>query len=917
MLENVQGLKALPVPVNGGVDEISPADQLKPEDALKMTNWRLSKDGKRVQKRAGLQEEVTAFGQDIYGYATYYNSTPAFCQIAVLEGKVQRKVGAAAWADLYSFSSNIDHTVKVSEIQDKQFIITEKGSRVVLADGNARQIGITAPTTVPTAVAAYAGTTTPPLEEDMDYADQAAMDAAWADDDTGSGASTLVSGSDPDSVPGPDADQKYMRLYTGTTINSHARRYRTATLPIPAVYAAEFNTYFDDLSDAGAGSGFLVSIDNGVFILRLWISKDGAWLKPRSDIFQRIFSETVPTNKWIKWNVTVDGTDVRDVKVNLYCTYDSLIKATGEVAAYFADTENDGRVQLQTVCLFPTRPTDAYVDNFEIRSEASDGARITGLYRYAVSFVRTGDYGCESNPIKSSIGTVTFTGAGVNDMTVDSESEYTGGVSKTLRVRVKTAASPQDTIQWSDDGGQSWKGEIKLSSKVHLGYGITVNFATITGHTATNYWEIPCNACSAISTLQEITVSSIPTSSDEQVTARKLYRTTANGSKFYYLTTIYDRATTTQFVDNFPDALLGDEMEEDRDLFTSASSTIGRFAEWWDNRLWVADHSENLIYYSAVRTGGPVPEEFSLDTRFIPVGRGDQDEAITAMKAYKDALYVFKRNDIYVIQKTSLGYSPYHLNSDVGCIADNCVEEVNDFLMFPSERGLELYDGVKPYAPGFSVAVDTTFRTADPSYYKFMTIAHDKEFNEVWLSIPSRLSGAAAITIVWNYIQNKFYFFQFYKTPSWIGRCKDSTGKSVLKMGTRDGYLLLCDYGTADHTTAITATYRKGWIDMQAHGIARLIQTSFELPTDKTLTINVYKDMDKDVFRTASLTGVTPAATDIELRRIIGDKSELGVRARWVSIEYVNAEDCGGDCKLNECVVYLRPEIVKNKTYAD
>lgn len=918
MLEQVQGLRPLQVPLNGGIDEVSPADALLPEDCLKFTNWRLSKDGKRIQKRAGLQQEDTAFAQDVYGYTTYHNSSAQFCKIAVLEAKAQRSTNGAAYADLFSFTSNIDHTVRVLEIQDKQFIITEKGSRVVLTNGDVRQIGITAPTTIPTAASSYVGTGTQPLTDTMNYADQAAMDAVWTDADAAGGESTFDE-TNPDSIAGPNADAKFMRLNSTSGLGI-AYRYRTTAAPMGNVFAVELATYFDDLSDYATLGGFAIIIDNGVFKLTLHASSNGVWVTPRNEIDVRVISDPIPTNKWIVWNIVADGTEVRDVVVNVFLTWDGMIKASGTTQQYLLPSTSANRVSLQAICTpIPTGYiTDVHVDYVYVRTTLSDTAQITGLYRYAVSFVRDGDYGCESNPIKSQIGTITFSGAGVNDITLNAESEYTGSVSKTIRVQVKTAASPQDTIEWSEDGGLTWNGEIKLATKVYLGYGITVNFATITGHTATNYWEIPCYACSAVATMQQITLSSIPVSTDEQVTARKIYRTTANGSLFYYLTTIYDRATTTVFVDNFPDSILGDEMEEDRDLFTEASSTIGKFAEWWDNRLWIADATENLLYYSAVRDGGPVPEEFAIDERFIPVDHGDQDDVITALRAYKDALYVFKRNDIYIIQKTRMGYAPYHLNSDLGCIADNCVEVVNDFLMFPSERGLEVYDGVRSYSPDFAVAISETFRTADPAGFKYMSIAHDKEFNEVWLNIPSRLSGAAAITVAWNYIRNKFYYFQFYKVPSWIGRCKDSTGKSVLKMGTRDGFVLLCDYGTADHTTAITATYRKGWIDMQAHGIAQLVQTSYEIPASMTLTLNVYVDLQAAAFRTDALTGVTPAtATDIDLRRIIGAKTELGVRGRWISIEYVNAQDCGGACKVNECVIYARPETVKNKSYGN
>ena len=934
MIEDVQGLKLVPISLSGGVDEISPSDSLAPGDCVKMTNWRLTKDGKRIMKRGGLQEEATAFGEDVYGYATYFDTTPAFCQLAVLETEIQRKVGAAAWANIYDWpaAATIDHTVKPLEIQGKQFIITEKGSRVILADGTIRQIGISPPLTLPTLAANYVTTAPFSINELFPYANTAALDAVWTDDDSGGGVSTQET-ADPYGAPGPDADAHYVKFSTPAGGGVIAKRWRTGAVDIGSVYSINFATYFKTLNAFHAflmfHNGFRVAIYNGSFLVELHICKDGIFLTGNNDIPRRISTDVTPLEKWITWNVSVDGSDHQKIIVTVYRTVDGTPTSVTIPNHYHPDTNFPNDVFLELANRIATDAQEAWVDFIKVVPVDEDAAVITGAYRYAVSFVRTGNYGCESNPIKSVIGTPAFSVApGLDDMTVSAESTYTGNVNRTIRVYVKTAASPQDTIQWSDDAGLTWSAEIKLATKVYLGFGITVNFAAITGHTATNYWEIVCSACSVVATGQQVTLTNIPVPSpaDTQVTARKIYRTDAGGSIFYYLTTIYDGAVTTQIIDNFPDTGgLGEEMEEDRDLFTEAttgqagslSTTIGKFSEWWDDRLWIADHVQNLIYYSAVRSGGGVPEEFSISERFVPIRRGDQGDVITAMKAYKDALYVFKRNDIFIIQKSMNGYGVYHLNSDVGCIADGCVEVVNDFLMFPSERGLEVYDGVRTYSPDFSVAINKTFLTADPAGYKYTSIVHDKEYNEAWLSISSRLDGAAAITIVWNYIKNKFFFFQFYKTPSCLVSCKDSTGKRVVKMGTQDGYVLLCDYGTADHTTAITATYRKGWLDMGAHGIGRLIQTKFELPVNKTITLNVYVNMDKDVFRTAALTGITPTATDIEIRRVIGDKAELGTRHRWIAVEYTNAEDCGGDCKINEANIIVRPDAIKKKTYAD
>ena len=159
----------VPVDFTGGLDEISPGPDVAQSDYLKLTNWRLTKDGRRIEKRLGLTDfgateaaQILALmpgglGEDIYGFTTYYNATPVFCKLLVTESQVLRKVSTGAWASIHTFASTLAHPIRVLEIQGKQFIIHENDSRVVHTDENDYQIGITAPTTVPTLTATTGG----------------------------------------------------------------------------------------------------------------------------------------------------------------------------------------------------------------------------------------------------------------------------------------------------------------------------------------------------------------------------------------------------------------------------------------------------------------------------------------------------------------------------------------------------------------------------------------------------------------------------------------------------------------------------------------------------------------------------------------------------------------------------------------
>jgi hypothetical protein len=145
----------------------------------------------------------------------------------------------------------------------------------------------------------------------------------------------------------------------------------------------------------------------------------------------------------------------------------------------------------------------------------------------------------------------------------------------------------------------------------------------------------------------------------------------------------------------------------------------------------------------------------------------------------------------------------------------------------------------------------------------------------------------------------------------------DSTGKRVTKIGTRDGYLDLTESGYRDNTTAITAIYRKGWISTLGYQDVRRLDVEYEIPTGMTLTSKVYVNFDKDVARTGAHLGATPTATDIELRRPICDFAELGQRAKYFSVEFSNAENLGGDLKINDIKLYHRDRATKGKIAGD
>ena len=122
----------------------------------------------------------------------------------------------------------------------------------------------------------------------------------------------------------------------------------------------------------------------------------------------------------------------------------------------------------------------------------------------------------------------------------------------------------------------------------------------------------------------EIDWSSIPTSSNGAVVQRKLYRTTAGGSEFLFLTTINDNTTTT-FTDTIPDASLGTNTPPQlgEDIFDNSIPPSAGIHVIWKRTAFLAGDplNPNIVVFSRF----DLPEAFPLANAI------EFDERVTGM----------------------------------------------------------------------------------------------------------------------------------------------------------------------------------------------------------------------------------------------------------------------------------------------
>ena len=873
--ETGKGLKSLEILPVSGMNEISAVTATPLSQCLLMENFRISKDGLRIEKRDGLALVHDGFTNDVYGYHTYYNGSSEFCQLAICEDKIWRKTASGSWTTIHTWSSSLAHPLKPVEIQGKQFIISEIQNRMILLDGTVVQAGITAPSTLPTLTATFDSTL---LDEDC------AAITDWTDNDSGFGATSQVT---------YDSKSCMRFLNTGSS-GDIASRYRTIS-GVGSILGIEFSIYFNTLGTYQNSDHFDLTIYNGRIKASIRIDSndvyvwDGeAWVSAYTEIFQ---------DKWTTFKVYLNTATVDEE----YCEIFKDGVSIGEFYVTNEDSSNTGRIELSLYG--SSAATDAYLDYIKVGSTA--GGKITGMRRYAVAFARSGNYGNKSNPIKSIIGDETFSGTGLDDM--ESGGDYTADVNKNIRVQIDAAAAT-DTIKWSEDGGNTWTSTgIPLTTTVYLSYGIELTFGATTGHTLNDYWDFTCYALAVDCVHQKVTLTNIPVSSDPQVDQRLIYRTLA-GSENYYLAAIINDNTTTTYVDNLHDSALGDDMEEDHDV-----APLGKYFTWWDDRLWIADDDENLVYYSKIK----VPDAFDIANQLVSARSGEAEDKITGLHPYKSYLYVFKKNSIkFIVKKDDGTYGIYDCESDHGCRAPWSIVTANGLLCFLSERGWESFNGCTPYPIPISMPVERTFSTIDDTKLDYICAVHHRRYNEILMTISDRTSGSAR-TAVCNYLNSGLYLFYWHKTPSFLGQARDSSKRMQTYLGTRDGYVYKVDSGTQDGTTNITAKIRLPWIREDKYKYWRHFEIEHECPTGNTLTANIYINLDKDVFRTKSFSGSTPSATDQDYRWPIKDQMEMALRGQYLAVELTNSENVGSSLKVNFMKLFYQEMVRKLKISAD
>ena len=134
----------------------------------------------------------------------------------------------------------------------------------------------------------------------------------------------------------------------------------------------------------------------------------------------------------------------------------------------------------------------------------------------------------------SCINNSTFTGAGLNDLTVTGYNANTssGEVGRSYKVQIDSTGTP-DTFKWSRDGGNNWK-ETSVAitgSSQTLEGDVAVTFAATTGHTDTESWSFSAEKWTGECSNTSYLTQSSCEAAGEFWTVDRLYEVDAEGQE--------------------------------------------------------------------------------------------------------------------------------------------------------------------------------------------------------------------------------------------------------------------------------------------------------------------------------------------------------------------------------------------------
>lgn len=193
---------------------------------------------------------------------------------------------------------------------------------------------------------------------------------------------------------------------------------------------------------------------------------------------------------------------------------------------------------------------------------------------------------------------------------------------------------------------------------------------------------------------QNITISNIPYSQDEQVDKVNIYRTTVNGSPYdaQFVKSVDNDETTpgSGVIADVDDDKADTNLENQIQLFHSCAPTFKKIVTH-KNKIFGFVENSTVLYYSYDFNGWYFPQgEFGgLDFR-VEINKDDGDY-IKNIVSYIDGLIIFKENSIWILEgydETDFFLRKLDYNENIGCVSHRGALVVNNLCYFVDKKGI-------------------------------------------------------------------------------------------------------------------------------------------------------------------------------------------------------------------------------------
>lgn len=332
------------------------------------------------------------------------------------------------------------------------------------------------------------------------------------------------------------------------------------------------------------------------------------------------------------------------------------------------------------------------------------------------------------------------------------------------------------------------------------------------------------NAASVSVVNKIVNLTAIPVSSDTQVTARKIYRTTSGGSEYsaQYLVTISDNTTTT-YADNILDANLGELIELDHDPAPTLKKMIIH-----KNRAFGITGIDSRVYFTKALNVWYWPQGITdlsaTASQFYFDIDPDNGDTVSNIITYYDYILIFKNNSVYVLggyDESDFFIRKIDYEINVGCISFRGSVVAGNWCYFLDRNGIyrtnaQIIEYVGEPMESFfdpdNSASDLKVNQAQLTN-AVMIVDQRKPRNLIRVSLPSGDNTVNDLTLIYYWTKNMWTYDTGYIAQSYAVRCVNN--EDYLIRGDNYGFVLEEEqqngdggliYSTATSGTANTLT---------------------------------------------------------------------------------------------------------------